>query len=68
MMYPDRLCPLRDFDSHQLFNCQDIAQVVAHGCQIVEPVGQRQDLVIGAVLGELLDTTVQIADMRGYLR
>jgi len=55
--------PPGDLDVHELFHRQDIGQVVAQGRQVVEAVGEHDDLVVRAVLGELLDAPVQKADV-----
>ena len=65
--HPDGLGPLRHLDAKKLFDSQNITEVVAHRGQIVEPVGKRNGLMIGAVLGKLLHTAMQIADMRSNL-
>ena len=40
------------------------ADVVRHGRQVVGAVGERDDLVVVAVLAELLEAGVQVADVR----
>jgi hypothetical protein len=56
--------PLGDLDPHQLLDRQREADVVAHRRQVVGPVGQRDDLVVEPVLAELLESGVQVPDVR----
>ncbi len=59
---PDVLGPLGDLDPGQLLDGQDIGQVVGHGGEVIQPVGQGDDLGIGQALPELLHPPVEIAE------
>src|SRR5690349_23185849 len=54
------------FRSHQLFGAEREADVVRHGRQVIGPVGERNDLVVMAVLAELFEAGVQVADVRDH--
>ncbi len=62
---PDNLGPLGNLigNAEKLLNRQHITQVIMHGSQIVQAVGQGNDLMVGAVFGELLRPTVKKTDM-----
>ncbi len=49
----------------QLLNRKAVGEVVGHGAEIVDPVGQRHDLLIKLGLAGLFDARVQIANIRG---
>ena len=55
---------LRNLKAQQLFHGQAIAEVVGHGAQVVQPVGERDNLVIKLGLAGLFDAGVQVADLR----
>ena len=56
------------FDPDQLLDGQDIGDVVGKRRKIIEPVRVRNELVIAAVLGDLLVTTVQIPELGHHRR
>ena len=47
----------------QLLDRQAVAEVVGHGAEIVDAVGQRDDLLVELGLAGLLDAGVQVADV-----
>src|SRR5213596_255205 len=49
--------------AHQLFGREREADVVRHRRQIVGAVGERDDLVVVAVLAELFEPRVQVAEV-----
>ena len=51
-------------NTKQLFHGQYVAEVVMHGSQVVESIGQGQHLVVSTVFRQLLYTAVQKANMR----
>ncbi len=54
---------LRDFHAQQLFYRQAVGEVVGHGAEIIDAVGERNHLLVELGLRGLLDTGVQIADV-----
>ena len=48
----------------QLLDGHDVGEVVGDGGQVVGAVGERDDLLVGAVLEELLQAAVDVADVR----
>ena len=52
----------RHLDRHQLLDRLAVADVAGRGGDVVHPVGQQDDLRPVAVLAQLLDAAVQIAD------
>ena len=48
----------------ELLDRADVGRVLQHRGQVVEPVGDRDELDIGAHLGELFDAAVQVAHIR----
>ena len=59
---PDVLRAARHLDRHQLLDRLDVADVVGGRRHVVHPVGQQDDLRVVAVLAQLLDAPVQVAD------
>ena len=51
-------------DAHQLLHRQSEGHVVGHGGEVVGAVGERDDLIVVPVLAELLETRVEVADVR----
>ena len=64
---PQILCPLGNLELQQFFNCQTVAEVVAHGGQVIDPIGHRDHLLIKLCLAGFLDAGMQIADIRNDL-
>ena len=62
--HPHHLAPLGDLDAHQLLDRHGVGAVVDQRRQVVHAVGQRHDLVVRAVLAQLLEGGVQVPDMR----
>ena len=62
--HADVLRPLRRLDVEELLDRQREGEVVGGRAEIVQPVGQREDLGVGEALGQLLGAAVQIADVR----
>jgi hypothetical protein len=60
--HPDPLGPVRDLHLEHLLDGQRDAQLVVEGRQPVVAVGERHDLAVVAVLGELLEAAVHVAD------
>ena len=58
------LAALRDLDSEQPLRAQREGDVVAGRVEVVLAIGPRDDLVVLAVLADLLEAAVQIADVR----
>ena len=59
--------PLRlrwNLEAQQLFNRQTVGEVVSHGAEIVDAIGKRNDLLIELGLAGLLDSGVEVADLR----
>ncbi len=52
----------RHLDRHQLLDRLAVADVVGRGRDVVHPVGEQDDLRPVAVLAQLLDAAVQVAD------
>ena len=61
--HADVLRPLRRLDVEELLDRQREGEVVGGRAEIVEPVGQREDLGVGEALGQLLGAAVEIADV-----
>ena len=61
--HADVLRPLRRLDVEELLDRQREGEVVGGRAEIVEPVGQREDLRVGEALGQLLGAPVEIADV-----
>ena len=53
---------LRNLQLQQLFDGQAVAEIVGHRAEVVDAIGQRDDLLIELRLAGLLDAGVQIAD------
>ena len=60
----DIFCAFGDFDADQFFNCEGVAEVVAHGGEVVEAVGEGHILEIGVALADFLVVAVQVAHNR----
>jgi len=58
--HPKILSPLGDLNTHQLLHRQHIAQVVGHGADVVQPVGERDVHNVGVALADLLVTSVEV--------
>ena len=54
----------RNIESQQLLHCQHIAEIVRHGAEVVDAIGQRHHLLVELGLAGLLDAGVQVADIR----
>ena len=54
----------RNLKPQQLFNRQHVRQVVGHGAEVVDAVGERHDLLVELCLAGLFDSGVQKADVR----
>ena len=50
---------VRHGDIHEFFDRAAVRKIVVHRADVVEPVGVRNKLVVGAVLRELFHTAVQ---------
>ena len=67
---PIRWLAMRESSQHitryarEFFGAEAIGDIVAEGGEIVEPVGERNELVVSHVLRELLLPAVEIADHR----
>src|SRR6478736_674914 len=48
----------------QLFDGQAVAEIVGHGAEIADAIGQRNNLLIELCLAGLLDARVQITNFR----
>jgi hypothetical protein len=59
---------LRDLHAGEPFERAAVRPVGVHAADVVEPVRQRHHLQVRAVLGDLLDAAVQVADDRLGLR
>ena len=57
---PDILGPLGDLDIQELFNGQDIGQVIADAGGVVQAIGEGDGLGIRHPLGQLLHPPVQV--------
>src|SRR6185312_9831436 len=55
---------LRNFNLQKLFDGQAVAQVVGHRAQVIDAVRQRHHLLIELRFAGLLDSCVQITDVR----
>ena len=62
--HADVLAPAGDLHAEHLLDRLDIDHVVRHGAQIVEAVGEGDYLRVRAVLADLLQGAVQVADDR----
>jgi len=58
------LRPLAHLDAEKFLDRQDIGEVVVEGRDVIHPVGDGDDLIVGAVLAELFKTVVEVADFR----
>jgi hypothetical protein len=65
--HPDVLRARRHLDVQETLHGAAVAEVLGNRRDVVEPVGQRLDHRVGAMLAELLDTAVQVADDRPHL-
>ena len=54
---------VRNLQPQQLLHRQAVGEVVGHGAEIVDAVGQRHDLLVELRLAGLLDAGVQVADV-----
>ena len=61
--HAEPLRALGDLESEQLLDRQAVGQVVGHRAEIVDAVGERDDLLVELGLAGLLDAGVQIADV-----
>ena len=52
----------RHLQAHQLLDRLAVAKVVARGRHVVDAIGDEDDLLVVALLAELLDAAVQVAD------
>ena len=66
--HAQHLGALGDLQSEQLLHRQAVRQVVGHRAEIVDAVGQRDDLLVELGLAGLLDAGVQVADVGGQRR
>jgi hypothetical protein len=64
----DVLRALGDEDAREALHTAAVGPVGVHGPDVVQPVRERHDLQVCAVLAHLLDTAVQVADDRLGLR
>ena len=64
--YAEDLAALRDLNAPKLLNGHHIGAVVDEGGQVIHAIRERYDLVPGAVLTELLEGRVQVADVWNY--
>ncbi len=55
---------LGDFEAEKLFDGQAVAEIVGERIEIVDAIGERNDLLIELGLAGFLDAGVQIADLR----
>ena len=55
------LGPFRHREVHEFLDRPAIGEVVIHRADVIQTVGVRDELVIGAVLGQLLDPPVEVA-------
>jgi hypothetical protein len=62
--HPEHLAALGDLDAHQLLDRERQADIVGHGAQVVGAVGEGHNLIVVPVLAQLLESRMQIADMR----
>ena len=51
--------PVRHGNIHELFDGAAVGEIVVHRADVVEPVGMRNELMIGAVFRQLFHTAVQ---------
>ena len=58
------LRPRRDLQSQQLLYCQHIAEIVGHGAEVVDAVGERHYLLIELGFAGFLDSRVQKSEVR----
>ncbi len=56
--------PLGNLQLQQLFDGQAVAEVVGHRAEVVDAVGQRNDLLVELGFAGLFDAGVQVADFR----
>jgi hypothetical protein len=61
--HPDRRAARGDLEAHQLLDPHREPHVVAEGREVVHPVGDRDRLVVGAVLRDLFEAAVEVADL-----
>ena len=52
----------RDLQPQQLLHCQAVGQVVGHGAEVVDAVGQRNHLLVELRFAGFFDAGVQVAD------
>ncbi len=56
------LCPRWNLHSQELLNGLDVSHAVGHGRDVIHTIDVRSELLVGAVLRDLLDAAVQVAD------
>ena len=61
--HADVIGALGHLKAHQFLHRQHVAQIVGHGRDIVQPVGEGEVHDVGVALADLLVATVQIADL-----
>src|SRR5213076_2238857 len=61
--HPQHRAARRDLNAHQLLGGEREADVVRHGREVVGAVGERDDLVVMAVLPQLFEAGMEIAEM-----
>ncbi len=61
--HADVLRALGDLKLQQLLDCEAVGEVVGHRAEIVDAVGERDDLLVELGLAGLLDAGVQVADV-----
>jgi hypothetical protein len=64
--HPQDLAALGDLETHQLLDPEREPDVVRHRREVVGPVGEGDDLIVLAVLTQLLEAGVEIADVRNH--
>ena len=62
--HAEHRAPRRDLDPHQFLGGQRKADIIRHRRQIIGAIGERDDLIVVAVLAQLLESGVQVADVR----
>ena len=55
---------LGNFELQKLFDGQAVAEIVGHRAEVVDAIGERDHLLVELRLAGLLDSGVQIADLR----
>jgi hypothetical protein len=53
----------RDFEAKELFDCKTVTEVVGEGAEVVDTIGERDNLLVELRFAGLLDAGVEVSDL-----